>query len=97
MNKRSTKLLALFLALALILSLMPSALAAEPTAAAAEAPTPNGMHVQTPYGLRLGSDRAETHAETEELPSSYNSVDLGIVRYHFDLARKEAGLKPLWG
>ena len=26
----------------------------------------------------------------------FSSVDLGIVRYHFDLARKEAGLKPLW-
>ena len=27
----------------------------------------------------------------------FSSVDLGIVRYHFDLARKEAGLGPLWG
>ena len=26
----------------------------------------------------------------------FSGVDLGIVRYHFDLARKEAGLKPLW-
>ncbi len=27
----------------------------------------------------------------------FSRVDLGIVRYHFDLARKEAGLDALWG
>ena len=27
----------------------------------------------------------------------FSKVDVGIVKYHFDLARKEAGLVPLWG
>lgn len=27
----------------------------------------------------------------------FSKVDVGIVKYHFDLARKEAGLEPLWG
>ncbi len=29
-------------------------------------------------------------------PGPFSRVDLGIVRYHFDLARREAGLDALW-
>ncbi|MBQ1678253.1 MAG: InlB B-repeat-containing protein, partial [Oscillospiraceae bacterium] len=91
MNRPIRKILALLLALSLVLGLLPAALAApseteaaksgaaEQTEPAAEAPAPNGMRVQTPYGLRLGGEKTKTRAETRELPSSYNSVDLGIV------------------
>ena len=91
MNRPIRKILALLLVLALVLSLLPAALAApseteakqpeaaEPTEAAAEVPAPNGMHVRTPYGLKLGSAKAETQGETEELPPYYNSVDEGLV------------------
>ena len=92
MTKHLRKLLALLLALSLLLGVFPTALAAPaeknepslPSAAGSEkaetdAPMPNGLHVQTPYGLRLGSGRTETRGETKNLPAYYNSVDEGIV------------------
>ena len=88
MRKQFKVLLALLLALTLVVSLLPAALAApalpdspkaaEPTEAA-DAPMPNGMRVQTPYGLKLGSGRTETRGETKDLPAYYNSADLGLV------------------
>ncbi len=92
MTKHLRKLLALLLALSLLLGVFPTALAASaeknepslPSAAGSEeaetdAPMPNGMHVQTPYGLRLGSGRTETRGETKDLPAYYNSADEGLV------------------
>ncbi|MCR5408983.1 MAG: hypothetical protein K6E61_07775, partial [Bacteroidales bacterium] len=35
--------------------------------------------------------------ESADRRGPFSRVDLGIVRYHFDLARKEAGLGALWG
>ena len=78
MSKHFRKPLALLLVLALVLGLLPAALAA-PAETETDAPTPNGMHVQTPYGLRLGSAKAETRGETKDLPAYYNSADLGLV------------------
>ena len=79
------KPLAILLALALILGLLPAALASnEPVGSKAperteEAPMPNGMIVHTPYGLKLGSGAAETRGETKELTDYYNSAELNLV------------------
>ena len=96
MSKHLNRLLAILLALILVLSLFPAALAAEsapaaktpgpestavsvPNEEAEQDPTPNGMIVHTPYGLKLGTAKTETRVETKDLPTSYNSVNLGIV------------------
>lgn len=78
--------------MSLLLSIFPTALAAsaeenepglpltvESEEAADDAPMPNGMHVQTPYGLRLGSGKTESRGKTKDLPAYYNSADEGLV------------------
>ena len=88
MRKQFKVLLALLLALTLVVSLLPTAAAAvrlhspegaPETEETTATPAPNGMRVQTPYGLKLGSGRTETRGETKDLPAYYNSADLGLV------------------
>ena len=91
MRKHLRTLFALLLTMSLLLGVFPAALAApaemrEPASLASEqnevetdVPTPNGMIVHTPYGLRLGSGKAETRGATKDLPAYYNSANEGLV------------------
>ena len=48
---------------------------------------------QQKFFFRLREDGT---VEAADRGGPFSAVDLGIVKYHFDLARREAGLPPLW-